>query len=436
MYSFPMLSNAEIVQCLRELDIEVNDGDIPVRAATERLVELCLGVTREDMAGAPELHADSLVEVGLYRSACDMMATCGVKDYGLKDWLGARLRRNLSAVINFVKFREEELVVYTGLCDARDDRAANLSRAQAACDAALTAAAEVAAKTADERQRAADARDDCAALEAAIADLESRTVSSWPARALDAERQCEEAEAALKRTTDALGIPASLVLPDDQLSHGDVARLRALLCDERHACAVAEEQARDAEDILADMTSTDLEDAARAVHDIEAEVAAHKASLKDLKAAQARTQDARAEIVELKRETEGIESKTVAVAHRLSSFQDDTRKLHQDDLDTITSIKEDIAHLETERQRLEAARDDLDARESALQAQLQVRRDLDATDRAWIANAARDLALLLADTSLQQNKQPRTAPAHTSLSFALSPAAKEKVRLRLAFRTP
>ena len=58
-------------------------------------IELCTGVTREEMSqpafaglsalNYPELHEDSIPELAFLRACCKMMAICGISDFGLKD---------------------------------------------------------------------------------------------------------------------------------------------------------------------------------------------------------------------------------------------------------------------------------------------------------------------------------------------------------------
>lgn len=89
------------------------------------LIELCTGVTREEMSqpafaglsalNYPELHEDSIPELSFLRACSKMMAICGLVDFGLKDITNPnskRLRRQLSGIINFAKFREERLQMY------------------------------------------------------------------------------------------------------------------------------------------------------------------------------------------------------------------------------------------------------------------------------------------------------------------------------------
>ena len=64
-YSFPILSNQEILACLKELDVELQEQDLlkpshdTLRAAYESMVILLVGVTREEMY-TPDVEAGKL----------------------------------------------------------------------------------------------------------------------------------------------------------------------------------------------------------------------------------------------------------------------------------------------------------------------------------------------------------------------------------------
>lgn len=101
-FSFPLLKSGEILQCLTELQVPMTESELmepeknkpALRKATIHLIELCTGVTREDMSqpafaglsslNYPELHEDSIPELAFLRAAGKMMRICGIPDYGIK----------------------------------------------------------------------------------------------------------------------------------------------------------------------------------------------------------------------------------------------------------------------------------------------------------------------------------------------------------------
>lgn len=71
----------------------------------------------------PELHDESIPAMAFHKALCQLLTTSGIKDFSLRDLYKPepqRLRRNLSAIINFAKFREEKLVAYTELQESFD----------------------------------------------------------------------------------------------------------------------------------------------------------------------------------------------------------------------------------------------------------------------------------------------------------------------------
>lgn len=68
----------------------------------------------------PELHDESIPVVTFIRHLARLLNASGVREFGLRDLHkpeAPRLKRNLSAVINFAKFREEKLEAYTALTE-------------------------------------------------------------------------------------------------------------------------------------------------------------------------------------------------------------------------------------------------------------------------------------------------------------------------------
>jgi kinetochore protein Nuf2 len=66
----------------------------------------------------PELHDASVAARNLHRALRRLLAAAGCRDFGLRDVYKpepVRLRRQLSAVVNFAKFREEKLQAYAEL---------------------------------------------------------------------------------------------------------------------------------------------------------------------------------------------------------------------------------------------------------------------------------------------------------------------------------
>ncbi|KAG7666604.1 putative kinetochore protein NUF2 [Nannochloris sp. 'desiccata'] len=133
-YSFPILTDREVAQCLNELGMTYSVEQLSkptfelVHPIYENLVTALVGITREEMQQPvfsaidalefPELHDESIPVLAFHKALSKLLTASGVKDFSFRDLYKPepqRLRRNLSAIINFAKFREEKLTAYTEL---------------------------------------------------------------------------------------------------------------------------------------------------------------------------------------------------------------------------------------------------------------------------------------------------------------------------------
>lgn len=258
-YSFPILGNNEIIACLGELDIPLTEQDLlrphpdTLYRAYEEIVCLLCGQTREamyapdleaaDVLEFPELYEDAIGNLKFQRQLFELMRCCGVPDFTLKDLMKpeyTRTRRNISAVINFAKFREEKVADYEETQaehDAVDQRLADAKKrnAELKAEIARIQAERDEEKDSVERQKAL--RDEWAA----------KAKDAEAARDVVAEQKAavEQALAAVKATEDAtkakvLEAEAEMAALEAQLVKGPVAtaELEAL------TLRCAEEQAK------------------------------------------------------------------------------------------------------------------------------------------------------------------------------------------------
>jgi kinetochore protein Nuf2 len=132
MYSFPELRIAEILQCMGDLRIPLSEAELtkPTTSIVQRIFEsfadIFMGISKEQLGQQPtfqvvetlehpDLHLDSINMVAFYRLMLRLMIEVGIEDFSLRDLIkpeAPRLRLILSAVINFAKFREEQLAVF------------------------------------------------------------------------------------------------------------------------------------------------------------------------------------------------------------------------------------------------------------------------------------------------------------------------------------
>lgn len=131
---FPELPIKVIVQIFEEMRIPLSDSDITkpnpsqVQRVFETLLEMFTGTGKEsysqpsfsvmEMVEYPELHYDSISLIAFYRAMLNFVSQIGIDDFSLKDIIRPepnRLRKIYSGIINFAKFREEQLVVFERL---------------------------------------------------------------------------------------------------------------------------------------------------------------------------------------------------------------------------------------------------------------------------------------------------------------------------------
>jgi chromosome segregation ATPase len=138
------------VQCLHELNIPVTEDEMTnpeknkdqYKRILEHLTGICTGISQQEILQPafsglsvlmyPELHEESIPQINTFRACTNMMEVCGVQDFTIKDFIAPsakRLRKQLSGIINFAKFREERLALLADLNQTRGDLT-NIASAQ------------------------------------------------------------------------------------------------------------------------------------------------------------------------------------------------------------------------------------------------------------------------------------------------------------------
>ncbi|KAF5831089.1 Nuf2 family-domain-containing protein [Dunaliella salina] len=181
-FSFPILENDELLPCLSEMEVALDANQLAkpsyevVRCVFEQIVIMLTGVTREELTQPvftamdafeyPELHDESIPTNNFFRLLLKLMVASGVKDFSWRDVFKPdplKLRRNLSAIINFAKFREEKALAFQelqgqldGMVDStralEEEYAKNMSELQAMQAHRSEQAAEVSQVEAEEAE--------------------------------------------------------------------------------------------------------------------------------------------------------------------------------------------------------------------------------------------------------------------------------------------
>ena len=141
LYSFPELKAVEILQCMVDLNIQLSDTELikPTPAAVQRVyeafAEIFMGSSKDQYVANEsseavaaveysEIYLDAISLVRFFRIIVRLMREVGIEDFGMRDLIKPephRLKIILSAVINFAKFREEQLNIYEELNKKTDE---------------------------------------------------------------------------------------------------------------------------------------------------------------------------------------------------------------------------------------------------------------------------------------------------------------------------
>lgn len=136
--TFPTLKIPEIVSCSEELRVPMTEDDIKnpqpqvIRKVLEMYLELFLNLNADDirqptfeamMIDYPQLHEDSVPLLVKNAAMGLMLRACGIMDFSMHDVIkpqSKRIKKILSAIINFAKFREMQMASIDQLLEERD----------------------------------------------------------------------------------------------------------------------------------------------------------------------------------------------------------------------------------------------------------------------------------------------------------------------------
>ncbi len=148
IYSFPELRNADILQCMEDLHIPLGEAELSkpspqtVQRIFEAFADIFMGLGPDQLGQQPsfavveelehpDLHLDAISLLSFHRVLTRLMVHVGINDFSLRDMIrpeAPRLRLILSAVINFAKFREEQLSVFEDFSRRADEAATSRAR--------------------------------------------------------------------------------------------------------------------------------------------------------------------------------------------------------------------------------------------------------------------------------------------------------------------
>ncbi|OQR99123.1 kinetochore protein NUF2 [Thraustotheca clavata] len=143
-YSFPIVKMSDLFTYLHEMKINFSEDDIrncdpaAVRRLMEEFIHILMDMKKEDinqpdLAGLsmleyPQLYDDSIPEITYYRTVSRLMTVVGIHDFGWNDVHKPtlkRIRRIFSALLNFTRFKEQQMI-FLSAHEKQSEEAANL----------------------------------------------------------------------------------------------------------------------------------------------------------------------------------------------------------------------------------------------------------------------------------------------------------------------
>jgi kinetochore protein Nuf2 len=187
--TFPTLKVAEIVSCSDELRVPLTQDDIKnpqpnvIKKVLELYLEMFLQLNIAEiqqptfeamMVEFPQLHEASVPTLVSSTAMKYMMNACGVMDFSMQDIVNPeskRIKKLLSALINFAKFREMQMSSVDQLLEERDMLTAEALELQQINDERTGTIEEIRAAQEADAPKVAALEAQCEALSNQIAQL-------------------------------------------------------------------------------------------------------------------------------------------------------------------------------------------------------------------------------------------------------------------------
>eukprot|EP00698_Gefionella_okellyi_P022747 TRINITY_DN7586_c0_g1_i1.p1 TRINITY_DN7586_c0_g1~~TRINITY_DN7586_c0_g1_i1.p1 ORF type:complete len:438 (-),score=130.06 TRINITY_DN7586_c0_g1_i1:98-1411(-) len=140
-FTAPPLPIAQLLQLLNnDIQVQVTNQDLTepqpehIRALYEHFLELCVGITKEDLQQVPfeqlellehrEIHEEGIIELNHIRELQRLMDACLIPDFSLKEIQAPTkqsVQKILSSIINFARFREDHLPKFQDLSSQQEE---------------------------------------------------------------------------------------------------------------------------------------------------------------------------------------------------------------------------------------------------------------------------------------------------------------------------
>jgi kinetochore protein Nuf2 len=338
----------------------------------EKLVECTVGTTREEMAqpvfaglqalNYGELHDESIPELAFFRACAKMMEVSCVTDFSLKDMLHptkARLRRHLSAVINFCKFREDRMKLYNDLASKKEQaqHAVDvLQNDQERLERELQALKD---QTEEEAQEIEEVESECRLMEGDIGSLNSQQAAIRQ-ESTELKRQGNDLKDRISSL--ALDLKEAALLRERLLGQivNSPTRIRREMADQQAALEAEKSEALDfvrsaqQKELCCENVAkahADVQKAVTSIEEVAAELSKQRDALKEVKVTQKTVEDNRAKSSALRAETASLQRQLQRWDEKLAHLRKQARA-------KIDQAGQVMVGMQTELQAVERERSD------------------------------------------------------------------------------
>jgi len=374
--AFPILKLTEIVQICRELEIPLTTQELKepsesiVTPVYDKFLACMVGVERKELGqfsydevGLPaDISEPALSQARFLREVIKMMQAVGMEDFGLADILcptGERFRRALSAIINFIKYREDYLEHHNALTQESEQlatRIATLTRNRDAAAADLEALRAAKQKEADTLQN----------LQTEVANLETRLrelkhqhtvhkdrINELRIESNDLATFVNESKARVRQLEEEIAAAKDRIVPSPDRMQAEMHELTRHV--ENAKLAVAELTRRQRalqtkEQLVADKEHQ-LEQRVESIRDCIASLDRVMALENENATSVKRNREALAEITDLKAQESQTQAELDAVDSRMFKIQSDFEKKRLAAEEALKSVQQQREQLKEDRKK-------------------------------------------------------------------------------------
>lgn len=406
-----------------------------IRTAYEGLLEILTGVdaaTRSEINEEalaqlenPEMYLEAIPNLAFIRAMRELAEGVGIDDFGLKDIFKpeyGRTRRNLSAIINFAKFREERLIEYENELLEQEEIERSLKEAQEenARLKALVAEQEAAARDSNPEEEALE----LASLEEQIAAIKLKDAEQDAELAAVEEelREALEKEEAMRKELEALEAEQA-----SQMGEDEAQREREAQQEEENQRTLKETQEKIAQ---VQQAEANLKEAIALMQEIEADVKSKEEAEAKLRALEAETVEKEEEIWKLDAKIEQLQRQKQSLDEKMTRLKSQGKLKEEAALAALQAAKDELAATQarvgSQRTREEENKSQLAMIEQKTKALIENHnRDMDALVRKYheLRDVVRDyhekLFEAMEEASMRAAKSEREM-AHSTPSSMLS----------------